>query len=197
VLHLCQHVLLSTSSTSLRNIGRTSLRNTCVYGSPFSQCVVSTALTSRTALTLVTCVYLRVKCLLVQGVTPLRGDVMVVTWMRDVVDVAELRRVSDGALLAPLALPSLGTMSGVLTEPRRRSTEFWFSMTSFVDPSAQYRCDAATLLEGGVATGGENAVQESPDVVLFDRTQLKVEHDPDAYVTKQVGSDELAHKGFA
>lgn len=65
---------------------------------------------------------------LLQGATPLRGDVMVVQWMRDVVDVAELRRISDGALLAPVPLPTLGTMSGAVTEPHRVSREFWFSM---------------------------------------------------------------------
>ena len=109
--------------------------------------------------------------------------------MRDVVDVAELRRISDGALLAPVPLPSLGTMSSIVTEPRRRSTEFWFSLTSFLDPSAKYRCDAAALCgaarngaasDDGATGGGGGQVQ------LHHRTALKIEHNPDDFVTKQV-----------
>lgn len=117
---------------------------------------------------------------------------MVVQWMRDVVDVAEIRRISDGALLAPVQLPSLGTMSAISTEPRRASTEFWFSLTSFLDPSAKYRCDAAALAAVGVsgATNGDAKVSvspaASPEVQLHHRTELKVEHDPQEYVTKQV-----------
>lgn len=104
---------------------------------------------------------------------------MVVQWMRDVVDVAEVRRISDGVLLAPLDLPTIGTMSGITTEPRRVSTEFWFSMTSFLEPSAKYRADAAALAHTGAAGA-------SPQVELFHRTELKVPHNPDEFVMKQV-----------
>ena len=133
---------------------------------------------------------------LLQGATPLQGDLMVVQWMRDVVDVAEVRRISDGALLAPVPLPSLGTMSGAITEPNRASTEFWFTMTSFLEPSAKYRCDAAQLVStasgklaesgNGVASPTSSGSDGSSEVKLFSRTQLKVAHNPGDYITKQV-----------
>lgn len=87
---------------------------------------------------------------LLQGATALKGDLMVVQWMRDVVDVAEVRRISDGGLLATVPLPTLGTMSGISTEPLRASTEFWFSLVSFVEPTVIFRADAA-----GVAPDSE------------------------------------------
>jgi prolyl oligopeptidase len=121
---------------------------------------------------------------LLQGVVPLKGDLMVVQWMRDVVDIAELRRLSDGSLLATVPLPSLGTMSSVKTEPNRASTEFWFSLTSFVEASTQYRADAATIIEAANLSG--NATEDCPGVQVFKRAELKVEHDPASYVTKQV-----------
>lgn len=115
---------------------------------------------------------------LLQGATALQGDLMIVQWMRDVADVAEVRRVSDGSLLAPVALPTLGTMSGVVTEPFRASTEFWFSLSSFTEPSAIYRADAATALASAHAP--------APQPRLFHRTQLKISHDPEEYETRQV-----------
>ena len=127
-----------------------------------------------------------------QSATALKGDLMVVQWMRDVVDVAEIRRISDGALLAPVKLPSLGTMSAISTEPRRASTEFWFSLTSFLDPSAKYCCDAGQLVSTSVTMGESGKAQvsagpaDSPAVHLHHRTELKVEHSPEDYVTKQV-----------
>lgn len=87
---------------------------------------------------------------LLQGATALKGDLMVVQWMRDVVDVAEVRRISDGGLLATVPLPTLGTMSGISTEPLRASTEFWFSLVGFVEPTVIFRADAA-----GVAPAAE------------------------------------------
>ena len=84
------------------------------------------------------------ECMHVQDATPLKGDRMVVQWMRDVTDIAELRRLSDGSLLATLSEGMPGTMSGVYTEPLRASTEFWYSKETFLEPPAIFRCDAGT-----------------------------------------------------
>jgi hypothetical protein len=81
-----------------------------------------------------------------QDALPLKGDLMVVQWMRDVIDIAEVRRLSDGALVATVPQPTLGTMSGMQTEPLRVSTQFWYSLETFLEPSAVYRADAATTL---------------------------------------------------
>lgn len=89
-----------------------------------------------------------------QGAQALKGDLMVLQWMRDVVDVAEVRRISDGSLLATVPLPTLGTMSGISTEPLRASTEFWFSLVGFVEPSVIFRADAGQLADGSEATNG-------------------------------------------
>lgn len=84
------------------------------------------------------------ECMHVQDATPLKGDRMVVQWMRDVTDIAELRRLSDGSLLATLSEGMPGTMSGVYTEPLRASTEFWYLKETFLEPPAIFRCDAGT-----------------------------------------------------
>lgn len=89
-----------------------------------------------------------------QGAQALKGDLMVLQWMRDVVDVAEVRRISDGALLATVPLPMLGTMSGIYTEPLRASTEFWFSLVGFVEPSVIFRADAGALAVAAAAPTG-------------------------------------------
>lgn len=83
--------------------------------------------------------------MLLQDATPLKGDRMVVQWMKDVVDIAELRRLSDGALLATLTESIPGTMSGIYTEPKRASTEFWFSKETYLEPPAIYRCESGTV----------------------------------------------------
>lgn len=80
-----------------------------------------------------------------QDATALKGDMMVVQWMRDVADIVELRRLSDGTLLATLSEGMPGTMSGVHTEPLRASTEFWFSKQTFLEPPAIFRCDAGIV----------------------------------------------------
>ena len=89
----------------------------------------------------------------VQGATALKGDRMVVQWMRDVADIAELRRLSDGALLATLSEGMPGTMSGVDTEPLRASTEFWFSKQTFLEPPAIFRCESGSAAEACPSSG--------------------------------------------
>lgn len=89
-----------------------------------------------------------------QGAKALKGDLMVVQLMRDVVDIAQVRRISDGALLATVTLPTLGTMSGINTEPLRASTEFWFSLVGFVEPSVIFRADAAPVATDTAGSNG-------------------------------------------
>jgi hypothetical protein len=80
-----------------------------------------------------------------QDATALKGDRMIVQWMRDVTDIAELRRLSDGVLLATVAEGMPGTMSGIYTEPQRASTEFWFSKETFLEPPAIYSCESGSV----------------------------------------------------
>eukprot|EP00892_Ulva_mutabilis_P009337 jgi/Ulvmu1/6776/UM030_0114.1 len=126
-----------------------------------------------------------------EGAQALKGDVMVVQWLRDVLDVAEVRRISDGALLATVPLPTLGTMSGISTEPLRASTEFWFSLTGFVEPSTIFRADAAPVADDGDDSKSKKPAKQGKQVpevepAVFQRTALSVPHNPDECAAKQV-----------
>ncbi|KAG2492774.1 hypothetical protein HYH03_008938 [Edaphochlamys debaryana] len=104
-----------------------------------------------------------------KGAMALKGDALVVRYLRDVVASLQLRSLATGALVRelPLGVGSVGSMSG-----DRKGTEFFYSFTSFVEPGATYRLDTAA----GSPT----------EPALFRRTELKVPHNPDDFETKQV-----------
>lgn len=68
----------------------------------------------------------------------LQGDALVVAYLHDVAAVLQLRRLSDGGLERPLALPGLGSVREF--SGRRERSEAFFSYTDFVTPGSFYRC---------------------------------------------------------
>ncbi|KAL6754676.1 prolyl oligopeptidase [Haematococcus lacustris] len=99
----------------------------------------------------------------------LKGDALVVRYLRDVRGALQLRSLASGSLRKEFELPGLGSITGFSGE--RKDSEFFFSFTSFVEPGATYRVD----LEG-----------EGLEPQLFRRTELRLQHDPDDYQTHQV-----------
>ncbi len=91
------------------------------------------------------------------------GDRFVVVWQVDAHDRLAIYG-KDGTLERQLDLPGLGN---VAVAGRRRDREFFYSFTSFTEPTAVYGCDPAT----GAST-------------VFRRPRLAF--DPDAYETVQV-----------
>jgi len=100
----------------------------------------------------------------------LKGDHLVVRYLRDVRGALQLRSLATGALVREFSLPGVGSVTGFSGE--RKDDEFFFSFTSFVEPGATYRVD----LSGGVGA----------EPTLFRRTELKVDHNPAAYETRQL-----------
>ncbi|GIL73545.1 hypothetical protein Vretimale_5243 [Volvox reticuliferus] len=106
-----------------------------------------------------------------KGVLALKGDTMVVRYLRDVAAALQLRSLSSGYLIRDLTLPGLGSVGALSGD--RKDTEFFFSFTDFVEPGALYRLDTAP-----------GAPLEPK---LYRRTKLQVDdHHPEEYVTKQV-----------
>ncbi|GLC56852.1 hypothetical protein PLESTB_001156200 [Pleodorina starrii] len=106
-----------------------------------------------------------------KGVLALKGDKMVVRYLRNVAAALQLRSLSSGALLRELSLPGLGSVGALSGD--RKATDLFFSFTSFVEPGALYHLDTAP---------------GSPlEPKLYRRTELNVsDHNPDDYVTEQV-----------
>ncbi|EFJ43160.1 hypothetical protein VOLCADRAFT_119179, partial [Volvox carteri f. nagariensis] len=106
-----------------------------------------------------------------KGVLALKGDTMVVRYLRDVAAALQLRSLSTGSLVRELPLPGPGSVGALSGD--RKDTELFFSFTDFVEPGAIYRLDTAP---------------GSPlEPQLYRRTKLQVDdHDPQDYVTKQV-----------
>nr|XP_032833356.1 prolyl endopeptidase [Petromyzon marinus] len=67
-----------------------------------------------------------------------RGDVLVLCWLRDVAGVLEARSARDGSLLGPFPLP-LGSVLGF--SGRKNQTEIFYQHSSFLTPGVIYRCD--------------------------------------------------------
>ena len=70
------------------------------------------------------------------------GERFVAHWMRDARSAVEVRDLKGGKL-AEVALPSLGTVSGL--EGRRRDGETFYGFTGFTAPPAVYRLDLRSL----------------------------------------------------
>jgi prolyl oligopeptidase len=92
------------------------------------------------------------------------GERLVALWARDVKSAVEIRDL-DGRWLSDLALPGVGTVSGL--SGRRGDPETSYLFTGFTTPPTAYRLDTATL-------AGK----------VFRRP--KVDFDPSAYETRQV-----------
>eukprot|EP00878_Enallax_costatus_P029867 GHUV01032432.1.p1 GENE.GHUV01032432.1~~GHUV01032432.1.p1 ORF type:complete len:735 (+),score=227.44 GHUV01032432.1:207-2411(+) len=106
---------------------------------------------------------------LLQSAVALQGDELVVRHLRDVKGALARHKLSTGELVQEFDLPGIGSVGGF--SGNRKSKEFFFSFTSFVEPGSTYRFDLAAA---------------SPQPELFRATQLKVPHNPADYEVKQV-----------
>jgi prolyl oligopeptidase len=68
----------------------------------------------------------------------LQGDALVVCWLRDVHSVLELRSLKTGDLVRDIPLPDIGSVSSFKGD--RKSSEAFFSFTTFTDPGSDFRC---------------------------------------------------------
>ncbi|MEW5297596.1 MAG: hypothetical protein WDW36_000797 [Sanguina aurantia] len=105
-----------------------------------------------------------------KSATALKGDALVLRYLRDVRGVLQLRSLSSGALEKELSLPGVGAVGGFQGD--RKSSECFFTFSSFTEPGAQYRMDLSS--------------PEGSEPQLFRSTELKIAHDPADYVTHQV-----------
>lgn len=120
----------------------------------------------------------------------LAGDRLVVCYLRDVVNVVEVRAHGSGALLGTVPLPvgSVYSFSGSHT-----SSTFYIKLTSFLEPGVTFECDAAAYGEEAEDATAVGAPQESgpaqPDNTqrcsVLRRTEL-AGFDLDAFTTEQV-----------
>ena len=67
-----------------------------------------------------------------------QGDALVTCYLRDVHSVLQLRSLRSGALVRDIPLPGLGSVSSF--KCKRKSSEAFFSYTSFTDPGSSFRC---------------------------------------------------------
>ena len=98
-----------------------------------------------------------------QGVTPV-GEALVASYLEDARSAVRVYE-RDGSLRDEIELPGLGSVGAVVGGPR--SSEAFFSFSSFNRPGTLFRYDVAT---------GETTTWRSADV----------EFDPDDYVVRQV-----------
>ena len=66
-----------------------------------------------------------------------QGDALVTCYLRDVHSVLQLRSLSTGDLVRDIPLPGLGSVSSF--KCKRKSSEAFFSYTSFTDPGSAFR----------------------------------------------------------
>ena len=106
-----------------------------------------------------------------QSAVALKGDHLVLRYLRDVRGKLELRSLATGGLVTELKLPGIGSVSGF--SGSHKSTECFYGFSSFAEPGATFRVDLDDIVSG------------SEEPTLFRRTELKVPHDPSDYVTEQ------------
>ena len=70
------------------------------------------------------------------------GDALVLCYSKDAHHSLQLHSLESGELVAPVALPSLGSVSGASV--KREDAAIFFGFTSFLDPGAVYSLDTAT-----------------------------------------------------
>jgi len=66
-----------------------------------------------------------------------QGDALVTCHLRDVHSVLQLRSLASGAVVRELELPGIGSVSSFSC--KRKSSEAFFSFTSFTDPGSTFR----------------------------------------------------------
>lgn len=106
---------------------------------------------------------------LLQSAVALKGDNLVLRYLRDVRGTLALHKLSDGSLVTDFPLPGIGSIGAF--SGSRKGTEFFYSFQSFVEPGSTYRGDAA-----------------EPDAQprLLRATKLSVEHSPDDFEVEQL-----------
>ena len=67
-----------------------------------------------------------------------QGDALVVTYMRDVATVLQLRSLSTGALVRELPMPGYGSIKEFCG--RTSLSQFYYSFQSMTDPGSTYWC---------------------------------------------------------
>ena len=71
-------------------------------------------------------------------VPPMQGDTLLVTYMRDVASVLQLRSLSTGVLVRELPMPGYGSVKEVCA--RQSLSEMYYSYESMTDPGSTYKC---------------------------------------------------------
>ncbi|KAL4854888.1 Prolyl endopeptidase [Chlorella vulgaris] len=82
---------------------------------------------------------------LLQWASLIKGGTLLACYLRDVVTALQLHSWDSGSLIKPVAMPGIGSVGGF--SGNHKSTECFFSFTSFTEPGAIYRLDLA----GGAA----------------------------------------------
>ena len=65
-----------------------------------------------------------------------QGDALVVTYMRDVASILQLRSLSTGALVRELPMPGYGSVKELCGRPTL--SQFYYSFESMTDPGSTY-----------------------------------------------------------
>nr|QOL01125.1 putative extracellular protein CSOL_049 [Pseudococcomyxa simplex] len=79
---------------------------------------------------------------LMSGSSALKGDALIVTYMRDVATVLQLRSLATGKLIRELPMPGYGSIKDMCG--RRSLSEFYYSYQSMTDPGSTFLYDTAT-----------------------------------------------------
>ena len=69
----------------------------------------------------------------------MQGDALLVTYMRDVASVLQLRSLATGALVRELPVPAYGSVKEVCG--RESLSQMYYSYESMTDPGSTYMCD--------------------------------------------------------
>jgi hypothetical protein len=94
-------------------------------------------------ITFFTIIYNCVNMIVVFVMLCVQGDALVVCWLRDVHSVLELRSLKTGDLVRDIPLPDIGSVSSFKGD--RKSSEAFFSFTTFTDPGSDFRYDFLPL----------------------------------------------------
>ncbi|CAD7696132.1 unnamed protein product [Ostreobium quekettii] len=97
-----------------------------------------------------------------------KGDNMVVCYLKDCSNILELRSIETGAVKMPVKLPGIGSISSFSGD--RKLTQVFFSFNSFIEASSIYHFDVNT---------------SKVEVKLFRRPFISG-YEPNDFVTKQV-----------
>ncbi len=73
----------------------------------------------------------------------MQGDALLVTYMRDVASVLQLRSLSTGVLVRELPMPGYGSVKEVCG--RQSLSEMYYSFESMTDAGSTYKCTLLSL----------------------------------------------------